>query len=188
MLAMEVQDYLAIVYTSLAATYIAFTVFFLLATSRGSGAKKEDPPEEHKGMHPTEKKWLIFLLVVAAVVNAVALAPLLPSMVYTVYAGPPEKVFEIHVRDYQYVFPEVPMRVKVGQVVEFRVYSEDVTYGFGVFDKSGRLVFQMQVVPGYTNSIKWVFTKPGTYDVRSTEYAGPKTPEMYYPNVIVVEG
>jgi len=188
--AMEIQDYLLAAYMSLAATYIAFTVFFIWATSRGSKNPREDPPgEEHKGMHPAEKKWLIFLLIVAAIVNGITLAPLLPSMTYNVYAAsPPDKVVEIHVKDYQFIFPEKPIRVKVGQLVEFRVYSEDVTYGFGVFEKNGRMVFQMQVVPGYTNSIKWVFTKPGTYDVRSTEYAGPKTPEMYYPDIIVVEG
>jgi len=100
--AMEVQDYLLIAYMSLAATYIAFTVFFIWATSRGSKNPREDPPgEEHKGMHSAEKKWLIFLLIVAAIVNGITLAPLLPSMTYNVYAtSPPDKVVEIHAKDY----------------------------------------------------------------------------------------
>ncbi|OQY19782.1 MAG: cytochrome C oxidase subunit II, partial [Anaerolineaceae bacterium 4572_32.1] len=62
----------------------------------------------------------------------------------------------------------------------------DVTYGFGVFRPDGTMVFQMQVVPGYENRILWKFDAPGTYDVRSTEYSGPRHPEMFIEDAIRV--
>ncbi len=64
--------------------------------------------------------------------------------------------------------------------------STDVTYGFGVFRPDHTMVFQMQVLPGRENSILWKFDQPGTYDVRSTEYSGPRHSEMYVPNAIRV--
>jgi cytochrome c oxidase subunit 2 len=61
-----------------------------------------------------------------------------------------------------------------------------VTYGFGVFRPDGTMVFQMQVIPGHENSILWKFDSPGPYDVRSTEYSGPRHPEMFVANAIQV--
>ncbi|GEM_PF-3640347 len=78
--------------------------------------------------------------------------------------------------DYEIRLPSQGIRVKAGEFVEFVATSRDVTYGFGVFRKDGRMVFQMQVVPGYENRIVWKFDKPGLYDVRSTEYSGPRHP------------
>jgi len=76
--------------------------------------------------------------------------------------------------------------VKTGEYVEFVATSEDVTYGFGVFRPDGTMVFQMQVIPGHKNHIVWKFDQPGTYDVRSTEYSGPRRSEMYVQDAIHV--
>ncbi len=80
----------------------------------------------------------------------------------------------------------VSLSVKAGEFVEFVATSRDVTYGFGVFRKDGKMVFQMQVVPGYENRIVWRFDEPGTYDIRSTEYSGPRHPEMFVADAIHV--
>lgn len=47
-------------------------------------------------------------------------------------------------------------------------------------------LMEMQVVPGYTNQLLWKFDRPGTYDVRSTEYSGLRHPEMSVPGAIRV--
>ena len=67
-----------------------------------------------------------------------------------------------------------------------RPTSADVTYGFGVFRQDGTMVFQMQVLPGHENRIVWKFDTPGSYDVRSTEYSGPRHSEMFYQDAIRV--
>jgi cytochrome c oxidase subunit 2 len=61
-----------------------------------------------------------------------------------------------------------------------------VTYGLGVFRKDGSLVFQEQVLPDRENRILWKFDQVGLYDVRSTEYSGPRHSEMYVPDAIRV--
>jgi cytochrome c oxidase subunit 2 len=48
------------------------------------------------------------------------------------------------------------------------------------------MVFQMQVIPGYENRLVWKFDAPGTYDVRSTEYSGPRHSEMFLKDAIRV--
>ncbi|MBI5399085.1 hypothetical protein HZB07_00515 [Candidatus Saganbacteria bacterium] len=44
----------------------------------------------------------------------------------------------------------------------------------------------MQVVPGHSNEILWIFSSSGKYAIRSTEYAGPDTEKMYLKDAIEV--
>ncbi|MEO9514444.1 MAG: cytochrome C oxidase subunit I [Paracoccaceae bacterium] len=63
---------------------------------------------------------------------------------------------------------EIPM----GQQVEFRVTSEDVNHGLGIYDKDMRLVVQVQAMPTYTNKIVHTFETPGTYRILCMEFCG----------------
>jgi len=82
--------------------------------------------------------------------------------------------------------PQCGIQVQVGEYVEFIATTDDVTYGLGVFRQDGTLVFQEQVLPGRQNRIIWKFDQPGLYDVRSTEYSGPRHSDMYIPDAIHV--
>jgi len=84
-----------------------------------------------------------------------------------------DTVFNISVRDHQFVLPAEKMVVKVNQKVLFDVTSEDLTYGFGLFRQDHTMVFQMQVIPGHRNDMLWQFGETGIFDIRSTEYSGP---------------
>ena len=66
------------------------------------------------------------------------------------------------------------MVVPCGEYVVFDVVSNDITYGFGLFRQDDSLVTQMQVNPLSRNDLMWKFPKNGIYDIRSTEYSGPK--------------
>ena len=59
-----------------------------------------------------------------------------------------------------------------GVPVEFRVTSNDVNHGFGIYDPSGRLVAQTQAMPGFTNRLVHTFTVPGKYRALCLEYCG----------------
>ncbi|HZW55208.1 MAG TPA: hypothetical protein VFF30_02880 [Nitrososphaerales archaeon] len=63
-------------------------------------------------------------------------------------------------------------KIPVGLNVLFRVNSSDVTHGFGVYDPAGAIVFQVQVMPGFVNSILYRFTTPGIYYIRCLEFCG----------------
>ena len=98
----------------------------------------------------------------------------------------PEREVAVHVKGHQFSLPDDGIRITQGELVRFRVRSEDLTYGFGVFRENGLMEFQMQVVPGHDNDIIWAFSEPGLYSIRSTEYAGPQTWRMHAKHAIEV--
>lgn len=138
-------------------------------------------------MDRTEKLWFGFLILVAIGVNIVTLTPLVPWQEWTLWSNPaPAQRVSVEFEDYEIHLPGQGIEVQAGEFVEFVATSSDVTYGFGVFRPDGTMVFQMQVVPGYENAMTWKFDQPGTYDVRSTEYSGPRHSEMFVPGAISV--
>jgi cytochrome c oxidase subunit 2 len=138
-------------------------------------------------MEARERRWFYLLIGVFLVFNAVTLSPLVPWQKWLLWSRPtPAKSFAIEIENYQFKFPPGGMEVKAGEYVEFAATSNDVTYGFGAFRKDGTMVFQMQVLPHMTNRLVWIFDLPGSYDVRSTEYSGPRHSEMFVPDAIRV--
>ena len=54
-----------------------------------------------------------------------------------------------------------PPIVRAGVPVEFLIGSRDVNHGFGLYDPSGTLLTQVQVVPGATQKLVWTFDEAG---------------------------
>ena len=98
----------------------------------------------------------------------------------------PDQEISITAAKHHFILPTDVLFVRAGQKIKFKVLSEDLTYGFGVFRRDGGLEFQMQVLPGHSNEIIWIFSEPGKYSLRSTEYAGPDTKKMYLKDVLEV--
>ena len=138
-------------------------------------------------MDKDEKTWLGVLIAIFIVFNIVTLSPLVPWQKWMLWSDQtPDERIAVEFQDYEIRLPAGGVEVKTGELVEFVATSNDVTYGFGVFRKDGTMLFQMQVVPGHENKITWKFDDPGTYDVRSTEYSGPRSPEMFVEDAIQV--
>ncbi|MGQ9586604.1 MAG: hypothetical protein ACUVXG_14560 [Anaerolineae bacterium] len=138
-------------------------------------------------MERSERIWLGVLALVFLAFNALTLSPLVPWQKWMLWSrATPDRTVRVEVADYQFGLPPGGIEVRAGEFVEFVATSRDVTYGFGVFRPDGTMVFQMQVIPGHENRIVWKFDAPGTYDVRSTEYSGPRHPEMFVPGAIRV--
>ncbi len=97
-----------------------------------------------------------------------------------------DKVFDINIKDHQFQLPADTMKVNCNELVSFRVTSEDLTYGFGLFRKDNSMVFQMQVVPGHMNDVLWKFDKPEVLTIRSTEYSGWKGHNMVVKDAVIV--
>lgn len=139
-------------------------------------------------MDAPERRWLYVLIGVFVVANVVTLSPLVPWQKWMFWSSPePDQTVAVEFGDYEIRLPAEPVEVKAGQYVRFVATSTDVTYGLGVFRKDGTMVFQMQVPPGRENHITWLFEEPGIYDVRSTEYSGPRHSEMFVADAIRVK-
>jgi cytochrome c oxidase subunit 2 len=138
-------------------------------------------------MDPRERNWLFVLIGVFLVFNIITLSPLIPWQRWLFWSKPaPDQTVNVEFGDYEIGLPSDGIEAKVGEYVEFSATSTDVTYGLGVFRKDSSMLFQMQVLPGRENRIVWKFDEPGNYDVRSTEYSGPRHSEMYVPDAIRV--
>lgn len=106
-----------------------------------------------------------------------------PTMIYnladlpysTSYARPDasgEQALVIEAKGYQWHWELSSNRVAVGQPVEFRVTSADINHGFAIYDTDMHLVAQTQAMPGYTNTLKYTFSKKGVYKILCLEYCG----------------
>lgn len=138
-------------------------------------------------MERDEKRYLYLLIVIAILINAVTVAPIAPWQNWLFWSKPtPTKEFKISICNYEFSLPPGGILVRVGEAVKFVATSCDVTYGFGVFYKTGRMLFQIQVLPNYSNEIVWIFDEPGSYTIRSTEYSGPQHSSMVIPDGIAV--
>lgn len=78
----------------------------------------------------------------------------------------------VNVTGRQWAWEIDPSTVHTGSPVEFRVTSADVNHGFAVYAPDGRIVTQVQAMPGFTNKLVYTFTQPGTYKVMCLEYCG----------------
>lgn len=138
-------------------------------------------------MDRRERNWLFVLIGVFLVFNVITLSPLVPWQKWLFWSKPvPDQTVRVEFGDNEIQLPPEGIEIQVGQYVEFVATSTDVTYGLGVFRHDGTLVFQEQVLPGRENRIVWKFDKAGLYDVRSTEYSGPRHSEMHIPDAIRV--
>jgi cytochrome c oxidase subunit 2 len=143
--------------------------------------------------------WVAFLVVLGGGLHLITYGTI-PWVKDDLHAGSrtvaPENVFDIAIGDHQWQIPagstwvdgNTPLAVPCDELVKFRVKSEDLTYGFGVFRQNASMVTQMQVLPGHDNDLLWKFTEDGTFNIRSTEYSGPAGHNIIARDAIVVTG
>ncbi|KAE9630368.1 cytochrome C oxidase subunit I [Parasedimentitalea maritima] len=70
--------------------------------------------------------------------------------------------------------------IPFGRQVEFRVTTEDVNHGLGIYDPDMNLVVQVQAMPTYTNKVVHTFDKAGQYQILCMEFCGIAHHEMTY--------
>ncbi len=99
----------------------------------------------------------------------------------------PDKSFDIEIANHQFKLPG-KIHIKKGEKVFFNAKSDDLIYGFGLFRQDGTMVAQMQVNPGSPNDLLWTFHECGEFDVRSTEYSGPRGNDMFVKKAVIVTG
>jgi cytochrome c oxidase subunit 2 len=78
----------------------------------------------------------------------------------------------VEVTGRQFAWTIDPPQIKAGVETEFVIRSTDVSHGFGLYDPSGRMVKQVNVLPGVTQNLVATLGDPGTWTVRCLEYCG----------------
>lgn len=154
---------------------IAFFVLALLATAVWvwvlAGTRREMPYADLSPKVAALRRRLLYLVL------AVAVAVFAASMFWLPYPearsatlGDPEVTVEVTGIQWAWLFSR--QEVPAGVPVEFRVTSNDVNHGFAIYDPGGKLVAQVQAMPGYTNRLIHTFEDGGAYTVRCLEYCG----------------
>jgi cytochrome c oxidase subunit II len=119
-----------------------------------------------------ETTWLVIVVIglISLLIGTIFYVP------YGESAGPGKQV--VRVTGVQFAWAISPQVVRVGTPVEFLIGSRDVNHGFGLYDPSGTLITQVQVVPGSTQKLVWTFDEPGRYQILCLEFCGAKHHEM----------
>lgn len=156
-------------YQQIAWTVTLFLVFLIaLAFSFVYGESKrlkEYGPIQTKA-YVIRKYYFLGILAIMAVVSAITLT----RLPYHSHGVAAEEFKVVDVEGIQFGWNLSTDKFVVGEPIEFRVTSTDVTHGFGLYDENLQLIAQTQAMPEYTNSVYHIFDKPGTYKILCMEY------------------
>ena len=165
----------------LAGAIVLAIVFLTVArsASRGPEPFEEITPRAYR----LRRYWFIFILVA----GLVALGFTLPHMPYPGIRQSRlgAAALTVKVVAQQWAWQVTPSTLPAGKTVRFEVTTKDVNHDFGIFDSQGRIVGQVQAMPGFTNVLYLVFPKAGTYTIRCLEYCGLYHTAMLFPQLTV---
>jgi cytochrome c oxidase subunit II len=86
-----------------------------------------------------------------------------------VSAAPNSRHISVVAQQYSFTVAQtIPLDVPI----VFDVTSDDVNHGFGIYAPDGRLISQVQAMPGYVNRLPITFHQRGHYEIRCLEFCG----------------
>ena len=139
------------------------TAFVVIGLQAGSDVSAE---RVHDIGYWLRKRWLAVLTVIGVVVIGISLL----DLPYASGGNAGRTV--VKVTGGQFFWSLQPDRVASGTPLRFDVTSVDVNHGFGLYDPRGRLVGEVQAMPGYHNKLDLDLNKAGVYGVRCLELCG----------------
>ncbi|MGP1680396.1 MAG: hypothetical protein ACTS6J_24990 [Burkholderiales bacterium] len=143
---------------------IAAAFLYVVARS-GVPAEYKDVQKKAYGI----RRWFFWALVLLGIGTAYAT---LADFPIPDQRGPSTGALVVNAVGKQWSWELSANQYTAGVPVEFRVTSNDVNHGFGIYDPNGRLIAQTQAMPGFTNRLVHTFTEPGKYRVLCLEYCG----------------
>lgn len=169
---------------SLALTLFLIWAAIIVATfafvARSGSSSGELPLKAYKR---NRVLFLSFLLAFAAL----SLFLTLPDTPYPVEGVAPDRVVYVSGKQFAFKLSDKPISredamddevflsikpIRTGELVEFRVSGIDVTHGFSIYDRAGRVLTQTQAMPGYINRLRHRFSESGVYPVLCFEFCG----------------
>ena len=153
---------IAVSFTIVCLTGAGFAVFVARSTRGG----RPDIETDQHTLREREKTWfmIVIVLLIALLVATIAFTP------YGRSAGRDAQIVNVVAQQFAWTIPSTS--IKAGRQVEFKLTSRDVNHSFAVYTAGGKLLFQVQVMPGSTTDYVYTFKHPGTYHVLCLEYCG----------------
>jgi cytochrome c oxidase subunit II len=150
-----------------ATLFFVFLIALAFSFVYGDSKRLKDyAPIQEKG-YKIRKFYFLGLVAILAIAAAVSLTKL-PYHDQTAEASVNGKI--VYVTGKQFAWELSKDSFTVGDSVQFRVTSKDVTHGFGLYDPDMHIIGQTQAMPGYTNTEYVTFKKAGTYKILCLEY------------------
>ncbi len=127
-------------------------------------------PQVESGATNLRRQLFYVACAVVVVIFGISIYFLPYGFIRAAVLGPPVAKVDVLAQQWSWTFSQD--KFQVGVPIEFDVTSRDVNHGFGLYDPQGRLVAQVQAMPGYINHLIFTFHVPGTYTVRCLELCG----------------
>jgi cytochrome c oxidase subunit II len=151
-----------LIYVGLCIVGLAVFAVIFLSTRATARAKPMDVSRWKR----RENTW--FVVVVAALVAAVAVT--IFQTPWNASAKADRQIVKVDAQQYGFTFSTD--KVQANRQVEFQLHAVDVNHAFAIFDPSGAMVAQAQMMPDWDSTLRVTLTKPGRYEVRCFEYCG----------------
>jgi cytochrome c oxidase subunit II len=144
----------------------AFAIVFMLFVAVSTRGRRRANAEGLRKLREQEKTWF-------AIVIVLLVALLFATIFFTPYGRSARARHQtVDVRAVQFAWLIRGKPIKAGTPVVFRLTSADVNHGMAVYTQGGKLLFQVQVMPGKTQTYVYTFKKPGKYKILCLEYCG----------------
>jgi cytochrome c oxidase subunit II len=151
-----------LIYVGLVIVGLAVFGVIFLSTRASARAKPMDVSRWKR----RENAW--FVVVILALLASVAAT--IFETPWNADAKPDQQVVDVVAQQYGFTFSTTS--IQAGRQVEFRLSSKDVNHAFAIFDPSGAMVAQAQMMPEWPSVLRVTLHEPGRYAVRCFEYCG----------------
>lgn len=163
----------------LAIMFLVFGIGVVVALVAVYGSTKH-PDESKRNSWPKHERSYTIIVLILVIVFASSTLGLLPYP-YAHSSIKQTMVVDVQAVRFQFCIASSPnwgtqcqadLVIPAGSIVLFNVTSLDVTHDFAIYSSSGQIVDQVQVLPGYYDSIIYQFSKAGKYYIRCLEFCG----------------
>jgi cytochrome c oxidase subunit 2 len=152
--------------TIIAVGYLTLVVVGVLIALWVWATTRRPRPIDATRIAERESTWAVIVLVALG-------ALVLGTIFFTPYgrsAGAGAQ--RVDVAAFQFAWTVEPSTVRAGDPVEFFLTSAEVSHAMGVYDEDGRLVVQVNALPGETQRLVHTFARPGVYEILCLEFCG----------------
>ena len=170
---------MTVLIVTLVGMLVIAAIFLRAVGGRATSASETSPPVDTDRM----RLRLISALLVGGVVVTAASLWQWPHSVST-----SSQPVMVNVTGGQWYWEIDRETIPAGKPIIFNVHTKDVNHGMGIYNAAGRLVVQIQGMPGYVNRVRHVFDNPGPYRVLCMEFCGLAHHDMISEFVVSASG